>query len=180
MRSSRSGGDVEPIGLLPQATRRWPGSALVSSSMSVERFDNRQAQVVGALCAALFALIGLSMVVAPAGSSTRLYGACFTLLSVLLAVQALRSSCVVVDDSAVVTRSIVRTRRYLFVELRGVDVAVGRTGFNGFGREFLVLHLSDGRDVVFKELNCKPSKEPGEASVVTRASACIAERLSDH
>ncbi len=143
----------------------------------VRRFDNRVAQITGAAFGALIALLGLAGLAEPSSRGT---GAIYLSFGLYTLVRGLRSACVVVRGSGVTTRSMLRTRRYAFSELRGVEVAVGRTGFNGFGREFLVLHLSDGRDVAFKELNCKPSKEPGEASVVTRASACIAERLSPH
>src|SRR6266511_4437648 len=79
--------------------------------------------------------------------------------------------------SGVSTRSIVRTRRYGFSDLRSVTVAVGRTGLTGFGREHLVLHLSDGRVVAFKELNCSPPKAAGAMSIVRCAAACINARL---
>jgi hypothetical protein len=128
---------------------------MVSRPASAARFDNRQAQLVGATCAGLFALIGISMV---AHSATRWSGASFTVVSAFLLVRALRSSGVVVDGAGVVTRSLVRTRRYEFAGLRGVDVAVGRTGFTGFGREYLVFRRVDGWDASFKELNCRPSK----------------------
>lgn len=148
---------------------------MVSRSAPVERFDNRQAQLVGATCAGLFALIGISMV---AHSTTRWSGAFFTVVSTFLVVRALRSSCVVVDGTGVVTRSLVRTRRYGFAELRDVEVAAGRTGFSGFGREYLVFHRADGRDAGFKELNCRPPKELDGTSVVRRAAAVINGRLS--
>jgi hypothetical protein len=138
------------------------------------RFDNRQAQVVGAVCFGLFGLIGVAGLV-----SGRLEGLIWLSVGVVLAVRGLRSSCVVVDGSGVVTRSIVRARRSGFSELRAVEVAVGRTGMNGFGREYLVLHRADGQDVAFKELNCRPPKDPGRDSVVRDAASCINGRLSD-
>lgn len=71
----------------------------------------------------------------------------------------------------------VRTRRYSFSELRAVGVEVGRTGVNGFGREYLMFYLADGRDVAFKELNCRPPTTD-EPTVVRRAAACVNERLA--
>lgn len=140
----------------------------------VQRFENGAAQKVLAAFSALVAVIGLAELADPALRGT---GAFFFVGGVFFTVRALRSSSVVVDESGVSTRSIVRTRRYELSELRGVDVAVGRTGFNGFGREHLVLHRADGQDVAFKELNCRPPK--GDASsVVRRAAACINERLA--
>jgi hypothetical protein len=143
---------------------------VLSRSASVARFDNRQAQLVGATCAGLFALIGISMV---AHSATRWSGAFFTVVSAFLVVRALRSSCVVVDGAGVVTRSLVRTRRYGFAESHDVEVTVGRTGFTGFGREYLLFHRADGRDVSFRELNCRPHKDSQQTSVVQRAAQCI-------
>jgi hypothetical protein len=104
-------------------------------------------------------------------------GASYLVFGALLFVRAMTSSLVIVDDSGVRTRSIVRTHRYDFSELRGVDVGVGRTGLAGFGREYLVLHLVDRPDVAFKELNCAPPH--GErTSIVREAAASIRERLA--
>jgi hypothetical protein len=143
--------------------------------MSEERFENRVAQVALALFSALIGVIGLAMV---AESATRGSGVFFVVLGAFFAVRALRTSSIVVDGSGVSTRSILHTRHYTFAELRDVEVAVGRTGFTGFGREHLVLHRADGQDVAFKELNCPPPKASGATSIIRRAAACINERLS--
>lgn len=144
----------------------------MSRSTSLERFDNRQAQIAGGVAAAVFALIGLGGLAAG-----HLEGLIWLLFGAFSIVWALRSSCVVVDATSVVTRSMVRTRRYPLSELRGVEVVVGRTGFTGFGREYLVVHRADGQDVAFKELNCRPPMEPDGTSVVRRAAAAINGRL---
>jgi len=137
-----------------------------------ERFDNRQAQIVTAAFGALIVVLGLAGLAASSGTAV-----VYLLFGVYSVVRGLRSSRVVVDGSGVTTRSMVRTRRYGFSELRGVEVAVGRTGFAGFGREHLVFHRADGEDVAFKELNCPPPKPLETTSVVRRAAACINERL---
>ncbi len=134
-----------------------------------QRFENRVAQAALAAFSALAALLGFAML---AEASSRVSGASFLLFGALFTVRALRSSSVVVNDSGVTTLSIVRTRHYAFSELRRVDVAVGRTGLAGFGREHLVIHCADGRVVAFKELNC-PSSQDGSMSVVRRAASCI-------
>lgn len=144
------------------------------TDLTPQRFDNRVAQVVAALFGGLFVLIGLSGFVASASPGT---AAVYLLFGVYTVFRGLRSSLVVVDGSGVTTRSMVRTRRYALSELRGVEVAVGRTGLAGFGREHLVLHRADGQDVAFKELNCPPPKAPATSSVVRRAAASINERL---
>lgn len=144
------------------------------TTVAPQRFDNRVAQVLAALFGGLFVLIGLSGFVAAASPGT---AAVYLLFGIYTIVRGLRSSLVIVDGSGVTTRSMVRTRRYPWSGLRGVEVVVGRTGFAGFGREHLVFHRADGQDVAFKELNCPPPKEPDASSVVQRAAACINERL---
>jgi hypothetical protein len=99
----------------------------------------------------------------------------FAALGVASLVRARRSSRLEVDAAGVTTRSMLRTRRHLFKDLESVDVVVGRTGLNGFDREYLEFRRADGDVVAFRELNCRPS--PGEATVVRRAAECIGERL---
>lgn len=144
------------------------------TDLTPERFDNRVAQVVAALFGGLFVLIGLSGFVASASPGT---AAVYLLFGVYTVVRGLRSSLVIVDGSGVTTRSMVRTRRYAFSELRGVEVAVGRTGLAAFSREHLVLHRADGQDFAFNELNC-PQPRGDATSIVRQAAACINERLS--
>ena len=91
--------------------------------------------------------------------------------------RGLRSSSVSVDSDAVLTRSILRTRRFPVSKLAGVEVAVGRTGMNGFGREHLVLSRIDGPPFAFKELNAKPSAT--ELTEVRRAAAAIDAAIRD-
>ncbi len=132
------------------------------------RFENRVTQV--AMCS-FCALIGVIGVAELTNARTTVSGVIFTLLGGALAYRALQSSSVVVSDTEVTTRSMLRTRRYPFSELRGVDVAVGPTGVLLWRREHLVLHFADGRGVAFRELNC--SRRAGPQSVVRRAAAAI-------
>lgn len=138
----------------------------------IERFDNRQAQVAGAVCFGLFALIGLAMLMQ---ASSMVSGLVFGILSGYLVVRAMGTSNVILHDDEVETRSIVRIRHYALADLERVDVAVGRTGMNGFGREYLVLHRRDGTTTDFKELNAKPST--GHETAVQRAARAINEAL---
>lgn len=119
---------------------------------------------------ALIGIIGISMVAHP---SDRWAGLVFTALGAAFAVRSWRSSCVVADDSGATTRSIVRTRRYPYAELRGVEVAVGQTGLNGFDRQYLVFHRVNGQDVAFKEFNSRRPKDPDRSSVVEQATEFI-------
>jgi hypothetical protein len=146
----------------------------VLTTLPPQRFDNRVAQVVAALVGGLFVLIGLSGFVAAASPGT---STAYLLFGSYTIVRGLRSSLVIVDGSGVTTRSMVRTRRYPWAKLRGVQVVVGRTGLAGHGREHLVLHRVDGHDVAFKELNCPTPKLPDGSSVVRRAATCINDRL---
>lgn len=122
----------------------------------------------------LILFIGLGGLSAP---ESRGQGVFFAALGAVSLVRALRSSRLDVDAAGVTTRSMLRTRRHRFEDLSTVDVVVGRTGLNGFDREYLAFHRTDGAVVAFKELNCRPS--PGEATVVRRAALCIRERLSE-
>jgi hypothetical protein len=139
-----------------------------------ERFENRVARAALALFSALICVIGLAMLTA---SATRGSGVFFVLLGGFFALRALRSSSVVVSESGISVRSILRTRRYEFSDLVGVEVVVGRTGFTGLGREHLVFHRANGQDVIFRELNCPPPRDASGSSVVRRAAASIRERL---
>lgn len=67
-----------------------------------------------------------------------------------------------VGPGGVVTRSIVRTRRYSFDELDRVEAAVGPVNLNPTHRESLVLIRTDGTRIRFPELNNKlhPDGEP--------------------
>jgi hypothetical protein len=58
-----------------------------------------------------------------------------------------------------------------------VEVAVGRTGMNGFGREYLVLHRRDGATATFKDLNAKPSVT--HSTIVQEAARAINQALRD-
>lgn len=137
------------------------------------RFNNRVAQWVMAGFSLLLLVIGSSGLSAP---ESRGQGVFFAVLGAVSLVRAVRSSQVEVDAAGVTTRSMLRTRRYAFEDLATVEVRVGRTGLNGFDREYLVFHRTDGPAMAFKELNCRPS--PDESTVVHRASRCIRNRLA--
>jgi integrase len=68
------------------------------------------------------------------------------------------TSNVILRADSVELRGVVWTRRIPLRELASVTVATGRTGMNGFSREYLVLHRRNGTDSSFKELNSKRAK----------------------
>ena len=139
-----------------------------------ERFANRSARAALGLFFALIALIGSAMV---AEAPTRVSGAVLLAVGALLAVRALKTSVVIVDQSGVTTRSIVRSRRHDYSDLRSVDVGVGRTGFAASGREYLMFHRMDGEQVEFKELNSRMPKTPDDSTLVREAAATIRRNL---
>ncbi len=96
----------------------------MSRRASQERFENRVAQVALAAVSAVFVLIGLAGLVEP---TSRGMGVLLLVVGGFSAVRALRSSAVVVDGSGVSTRSMLRTRRYAFSELRGVEGSISWT-----------------------------------------------------
>jgi hypothetical protein len=131
-----------------------------------QTFNNSPAQWVAAGFGGLIALVGLAM--AAAGD---IAGVGFLAFGGYTVFRGLRTSNVTVDDDSVLTRSMVRTRRFPFAELARVEVAVGQTGMNGFGREYLVFHRLEGAPFAFKELNAK--HVPGGYSVVVQAARAI-------
>jgi hypothetical protein len=133
-------------------------------------FSNRPAQFVLAAYGGLFALIGVAGLAQPAAGD-RMRGAVFLAFGCWTTFRALRSSAVVMRATHVELRSIVRTRRIALGDIASVDVEVGRTGMNGFGREYLVIHLRDGSTLSFRELNSKPSTS--SVTVVQDAARAI-------
>lgn len=140
--------------------------------MTAQSFDNRVAQLAMAGFGGLFVVLGLAGLAASSGTAV-----IYLLFGVFTIARGLRSSSVIVDELGVTTRSMVRTRRYRYSELRGVEVAVGPTGFASSSREHLVFQRVDGQDVAFKELNCTPKHSPEATSIVRCAAVCIGERL---
>lgn len=136
-----------------------------------ETFANATAELVMAAFGVLIALIGLAML-------PDAFGVVFVVFGVVTAIRGGRGSRVVVSEAAVETRSIARTRRFPMSEVSGVEVAIGQTGMNGFGREHLVLRLADGSTFAFKELNAKPLRvEQDGETVVRRAASRIGQEL---
>jgi hypothetical protein len=140
----------------------------------VERFQSRPAQVALTTFSAVIVLIGLAALADPSSRGT---GVILLPFGLILVVRAARSPSVEVDGSGVSTRDLLRTRRYEFAELESVEVAVGRTGMTGFGREYLVFRRTDGKAVAFRELSARRPKNAG-VTVVRRAAASINERLT--
>jgi hypothetical protein len=87
----------------------------------------------------------------------------------------MRTACLVLRDDHIEARGVGGTTRFGLADLERVEVSVGRTGPAGIGREHLVFHLNDGRTIVFKDFNAKPSRD-GEPSVVMVAAAELQRR----
>jgi hypothetical protein len=131
------------------------------------RFDNRQAQIAGTVFGSVVLLIGLAGIAQPE-TGDKVRGLVWMTLGIAIIWRAAVTSNVVLRTNRVELRSIVRTRRVSLQQLDSVSVEVGRTGMNGFAREYLVLHLHDGATAAFKELNSKPSDTA--ETVVQRAA----------
>ena len=135
------------------------------------RFANRTARLVPAAFFALLVLIGVGLL---SSNSRSIAGLGYIAAGVPLAIRALTSSTVDVGDGVITTRSMVRTRRHPLSQIRAARVNVGRTGFAGYIREYLVFERADGSGVASKELNSKPHDD----SVVRMAAALINECLA--
>lgn len=141
----------------------------------MRRFDNRAAQVVAACGGSLFVLIGLAGLAQPQ-TGDRVQGLVWIAFGVLSIWRGWTTSNVVVRPDEIELRSIFRTRRVPLSALESVTVAVGRTGMNGDGREYLVMHRRDGGETAFKDLNSKPSS--ATETVVQQAAREITDALS--
>jgi len=142
------------------------------TSRGEARFENGAARIAGACFGAVVAFIGLG------GLASGEFGAAAILAGGLFfSYRALRSATVVLSSSDVELRGFARTRRLRLKDLAAAEVAIGQTGMNGFGREYLVLHRHDGAKAAFKELNAKPS--PTESTVVHKAARAINDALRE-
>jgi hypothetical protein len=122
----------------------------------MRRFDNRQAQIAMTCFGSVIVAIGLAGM-AQRSPGEKVQGLLWVLVGVATVWRGWITSNVVLRSDTVELRSIVRTRRIPLTFIDSVEVAVGRTGMNGFTREYLVLHEHDGVARSFKELNSKPS-----------------------
>ncbi len=128
----------------------------------------------------LIGLIGLSMATAQqASTGDRVPGLLAVSFAVWFAYRGATAGKVTVGDQMVTTRSFLRTRHYRASELASAEVRIGRTGPNGFGRQYLVLRRVDGSDVAFRGLNCKPVCDGQTPTVVEQCVAAISSALED-
>ena len=86
-----------------------------------------------------------------------------------------RASSVSVGADGVVTRSMLRTRRYGWDEIASASVQRGNTGMNGHDREYVEILRADGGSIRFKELNAPADEEPGDINEVRKAVRAIKE-----
>ena len=126
-------------------------------------FENRPAKTVTLWAFGVFAALGVCGVLAGSWS-----GLVLLAVGVLAMTRAWRSATVVVRDSDIELRGFLRTRRIPLASLDHAEVAVGQTGMNGYGREYLTLLQRDGAALAFKELNAKPSPVGTEVQSAVR------------
>jgi hypothetical protein len=106
--------------------------------------------------------------------SSYFQGAAWVLFGLAFGIRGWVSSSIRVSECCILLRSIAYTRRYKREDVRSVDIARGRTGLNGFDREYLVFVFRDGQRREFKDLNARPPKSIEGASVVRYAASKIA------
>lgn len=135
------------------------------------RFVNRAVTIACGGFSGVVVLTGLGGL----SQGATIEGLVWVLVGFVFAYRGLRSATVLVTPTEVELRGFARTRHVTIGELSQVVVAIGRTGMNGFGREYLVLHRSDGTQLAFKELNAKPTKTAD--TVVQRAARAIGEAM---
>lgn len=144
-----------------------------SPDVRISQFNNRQAQVASLSLGALGILIGIAVF----ASSNHLQGAVCVLFGLAFGTRGWVSSSIQVSDQSILLRSIAYARRYNLADVESVDVTCGRTGLNGFGREYLVFAFRDGQKREFKDFNARPPRSSDGASVVRYAASVIAGRL---
>ncbi len=134
------------------------------------RFVNRPAQRVAGGFGGLVVFIGIGGLL-----SRDWTGLAWIAVGLLFAYRGLTTSLVIVKPDEIDLRGFGRRHRVRVNALSSVEVAVGRTGMNGFGREHLVFHHLDGTATAFKDLNAKPSTT--KRTVVQDAAAAIDRQL---
>jgi hypothetical protein len=143
------------------------------ASEAPDRFANNGARIAAACFGGLVVLLGLAGLTQGAWTAVA-----FLIVGGAFLYRGLRSATVVLTDSEVELRGFARTRRLRVADLSVVDVAVGRTGMNGFGREYLILKQRDGTTSAFKELNAKPSS--ARLTVVQEAARALNAAIAGH
>ena len=130
------------------------------------------------MCGLLFLLIGVGLAADHrSGVGAKAFAWVLVAFSLRFIYRGVLSATVLVSSAAVSLRSLFRTRRYPLATIERAEVKVGRTGPNGFGRQYPVLHLATGSEVPFRELNAKPPKPAADPSVVQRAVELINQAI---
>jgi hypothetical protein len=138
------------------------------------RFTSRVAQVALTCFGCLFLFFALGGFV----SGSWGVALAFLLAGTAFTFRALVSATVVVKLSTLDLQGFARTRHLRLDSLAFATVEIGTTGMNGHGREYLVLHRTDGSIVRFKELNAKPSRD--RATVVQHAADAVNHAIPRH
>lgn len=127
----------------------------------------------------LFALLGLAEVTSGSttGAEPRVFGSVLLAFGLLFAYRGFLSATVIVNPPRVTTRGFARSHVYKTEDLVDVEVRTGRTGFNGYGREYLALRLKDGSWKQFTELNAKPAGVGEPPTLVRNAVEVIRGQL---
>jgi hypothetical protein len=145
----------------------------VSRGNASRRFTNVAARNATLAFGSLVSFLGVCGVI----SGDAIAGAAFFAAGVALGGRGRRSSTVELTSTQVRLIGFAHTRQLPLADLARVEVAIGRTGWNGSGREYLVFELRDGSSTRFTELNAKPSRSA--ATLVQIAVQAINDAIPD-
>ena len=94
---------------------------------------------------------------------------------VIVIVRAWRGSTVIADTNGVIARSIPRTRRWRWNEVREFAAVIRPIGAMGYKRTTLAIVLADGRKHWCTDINCRPARDDQTTwidEVVPKLNAC--------
>ena len=95
-----------------------------------------------------------------------------SLVLVVVLVRTLRSGTLIASRDRVILRTVARTRRWAWSDIRSFEEEIRQVGVGAYRRRVLVIYLTDGQGHVCIELNQSPRQTPDRI-------ADMAKRLND-
>jgi hypothetical protein len=139
------------------------------------RFHSNSARIALMVAGTCFLLVGLVGLLRDGDDTLALALAAGS--GLVLLIRGYCSATVVVDADRVVLVGFASRRAIDLVEVRSAEGRVRLPEWEAYSPEFLVLHLSDGRSIQFRELTSRRPRS-GRASVVDEAVAYINATLA--
>jgi hypothetical protein len=119
----------------------------------------------------MFTLMLVSGALESSSSTARILGLAPAVLSGVIAIRAFRSSTVLIDESHVTVRTLLRRCRWPLERISGASV---KTGFVGaYRRSFPVLHFVDGGNHECREMNTSPARAAELAPIVEEINRAV-------